>query len=137
MIVSSPWIAPTALLSAAIGGAVTASFTLPSAMLSPEDTVGCLGVVWVMQRVGYERSEAGDIIPIDHRPDLTSRGDAITAALAADERRWSRDDAKAHRALRDSWGADEIWAQVETSVWVDGRLEPMAADCEHKLRLRL
>jgi hypothetical protein len=137
MIWSSPLLAPAALALAAVGGATVAWLTVPSAILSPEEAVECYAIVWVMQRVGYERSEAGDIIPVDHRPDLTARGDAITAALAVDERRWSRDEAEAHRAFRDTWATDAVWARVESEVWAHGRLEPLATGCERKLGLRL
>jgi hypothetical protein len=137
MNLSSPWPVPFALALAAAGGAAAAWLTAPSAALSPEETVGCYAVVWVMQRVGYERSEAGDIIPVDHRPDLTARGDAITAALANDARHWSRNEAEANTEFRDSRKADAVWTRVEKDVWAHGRLEPMAAHCERKLGLRL
>jgi len=137
MIYASPWLAPAALALAGVGGATAAWFTVPSAGLSPEQATECQAVVWVMQRVGYERNEAGDIIPVDHRPDLTVRGDAIATALTPEERRWSRDEAEIHRAFRDSWAVDSVWMRVETDVEAHGRLEPLAADCERKLGLRL
>lgn len=117
-----------ALSLAAAGGAGLAWFTLPSAALSPEDAATCQAIVWVMQRTGYERDEGGSIIPVDHRPDLTARGDAITAALGA--------NAGAYPALDDS-AVDAIWAKVEKDAWIGGDLEPIAADCERKLGLRL
>lgn len=133
---TSPWTAPLALALAAVAGGATAMITLPKP-LSPEESVGCRTIVWVMQRAGYQRDDQGNVIPIDHRPDLTARGDAIGAALAAETLRLSPEAIAARQAFEATRSADRTWERMEASAYGPGGVEPLAADCERKLGLRL
>lgn len=135
--VASSWISSAALSLAAIVGAGVGWLSVPSPTLSRETVVGCQTVVWVMQRTGYGRDVEGNVIPIDRRPDLTARGDAIAAALVADQRRWSVAEVRDREAFMNTRAVDAIWERVETEAVMEHRLEHLAADCERKLGLRL
>ncbi|HZW15360.1 MAG TPA: hypothetical protein VFF66_03790 [Brevundimonas sp.] len=133
----APWRFPVILVLAASLAAAAGWSTAGRATLSPEDTTACRAVVWVMQGAGYERDAGGSVIPVDRRPDLTARADALATALATDERGWTPREKGVRRDFGESAAADLIWQTVEGDVILRGRLGPLADDCERKLGLRL
>jgi hypothetical protein len=133
----TPWRFPVILILTAVVAMAAGWSTTRRAALSVEDATACSAIAWVMQNAGYERGEGGSIIPVDHRPDLTTRADAIAAALDDDHRRWTRHEAAIRQAFSESAGADLIWQTVEGDAILRDRLDPLAEACERKLGLRL
>ncbi len=126
-----PFRTPSALICAALVGAMSAVFVRPAAPGPTwEQVADCQAVVWNLQRAGFRRDESGSVIPIDLRPDLTALGTEISAkidaAIPLDE-----GESKAFRLAEESGELDARRAAVEALSAPE--LERRADRCKSEL----